>query len=446
MNMFAMAYISLEVFLMYKEEQQQINIYINKWVREGILKRGSRIVLFGAGDYSRGTLTILRSIDGYDFEYLIVDNDKEKRNSFCLGVKVINPSDLSDTEKTGIYIICSRFWREMKNQLLSIGISDSRICVIHLSTFEESLLENIRAIFRGRRIFKRITRKYPGKKILLCPYTGTGDIYLIGTYLFKYLEKEYINDFVLVVVNIACRKVAELFPIKNIEMILGNVECRYLIRYYMLCPSECRIKVLNDSWASIYTNPIQWFRGLHNMNFGEMFRIFVFNLDKDVKPVHPKFPKKNTEITIITEKYEMIKGRSVLIAPYANTLSSLPEMFWKKISDELKKKGYKVYTNVGNNLEKPIPGTEGVFITLSMAPQLVSWMGFFIGARSGFCDVISGSTAQKVILYDRNNRFYNVTAYEYFSLVKIGLDKEAIEIQYDGINQDDLFSDVIKEF
>ncbi len=446
MNIFAMVYINCEGFLMYKEEKQQIRQNIEKWIENRSLRKDSTIVLFGAGDYSRGTLAVLRSIEGYSFNFLIIDNDCKKRNSYCLGVKVISPDDLTETEKKGVYILCSHFWQEMKRQLLSIGVSDRNIYVIHLNTFEEDIIKNTKSVFHGKKIYHKISKKYPNNKILLCPYTGTGDIYLIGAYLFQYLEKADITDYVLVVVSVACKKVAELFSIHNIELISGNIECRYLIRYYMLCPDECNIKVLNDSWASIYTNPVQWFRGLHGMDFAEMFRIFVFDLEKGAKPIHPKFPNKDTEILALADKYRMIEGKSVLIAPYATTLSNLPESFWEKVSDELKARGYKVFTNVGNDSEKPITGTEGIFISLNMAPQMVSWMGCFIGARSGLCDVISGSNAKKVILYDRNNRFYNATAYDYFSLAKMGLSNDAIEIEYDGIDQEDLFNSVIKKF
>ena len=108
------------------------------------------------------------------------------------------------------------------------------------------------------------------------------------------------------------------------------------------------------------------------------------------------------------------------------------------------KMGYKPYTNLGVRDDEAICGTEGVFIPLDIAPQMVSWMGCFIGTRSGLCDVVSGASAKKIIIYDSNNMFFNVSAYEYFSLRKTGLSDDAVELSYDGINIDKLLTAVLE--
>ena len=81
---------------------------------------------------------------------------------------------------------------------------------------------------------------------------------------------------------------------------------------------------------------------------------------------------------------------------------------------------------------------------LNIAPQFVEKAGIFIGVRSGFCDVISASKAKKIILYDAENRFYNSSAFEYFSLNHMGLCRDAIEIEYRYLKLDETISKIIE--
>ena len=97
----------------------------------------------------------------------------------------------------------------------------------------------------------------------------------------------------------------------------------------------------------------------------------------------------------------------------------------------LQKKGYSVCTNSCGKKEPAIAGTDAVFFPLNIAPQVVEAAGTFVGVRSGFCDVISRAKARKVILYDKNNWFYNCSAYKYFSLNDMGLCNDAVELEYE---------------
>ena len=182
------------------------------------------------------------------------------------------------------------------------------------------------------------------------------------------------------------------------------------------------------------------------MNFAEMFRCFVFDMDENIQPQHPRFPDKSQEINMLKKRSGIKEKRSVLLSPYAVTLSDMPDTFWKELAEKLEIKGYAVYTNIGSEEEKAIDGTCPLSFPLEMAPQLVSWMGGFVGIRSGLCDIISGAEAKKVILYDKSNFFFNVSAFEYFSLNKMGLSKDAVEIQYDNQNLRDVLEQVLSMF
>lgn len=200
----------------------------------------------------------------------------------------------------------------------------------------------------------------------------------------------------------------------------------------MLCPKVVKLTLLNDSWQQIHTNYLAGLRGYKGLNFTVQFRKFVFNLPDEAQPEHPIFRNADKEVLELLERYSLEEGKTVIVSPYSNTLAGLPDEFWKKLVRRLKQFGFSVCTNSSGDREPAIEGTASVFFSLDIAPQMVEKAGYFIGIRSGFCDIISGTKAKKVILYQAKERFFNSSSYEYFSLKKMGLSSDAIEIQFDS--------------
>ena len=166
------------------------------------------------------------------------------------------------------------------------------------------------------------------------------------------------------------------------------------------------------------------------MYFTQLFRDFVFELPSDAKPQHPVLKDMDNLLQKLFEKNGLTKGKTVVLAPFSNTLLDLPQDFWSDITKSLLEKGYSVCTNCGSDTELPIEGTTKIFVPLDQAPQFVNYAGYFVGVRSGFCDIISGSTAKKVILYYKKNRFYHASAYEYFNLKGMELCGDALELEF----------------
>ena len=284
---------------------------------------------------------------------------------------------------------------------------------------------------KGRKIYEQLVKEYGCNKIFLCPYTGTGDIYLIGTFWEEYLRKKQITNYIFIVITRACEKVTRLFDIKNVVLFEHKEDAGCLIRYYMMHRDTVDLKLLNDSWKQNHVNPIEWFRGYKGLDFRTLFCSYVFDFPSNVFGRHPDINRFQNKVNTIFEQNRLEKGNTVVIAPYSNTLMELPDTFWLDIVDELKKKRYVVCTNCGGKKEKEIEGTIRLDLSLQYVPQLVQQAGFFIGVRSGLCDIISGTYARKVILYDKHERFYNCSSYEYFSLEKTYLCTELCEIEID---------------
>lgn len=409
-------------------EQKKVERKLKRLVKIGFFK-DKKVFFFGASDHTR---QVIQSLREYHIEPEgILDNDRRKRNEYCSRVRVILPGDVPNpADKKYVYLICSLFWREMRVQLINCGVDKGHI--VYFNLWEESFSTRMFDAYQGKKIYARLLKKYGDLPILFCPYTGTGDIYLIGTFLEQYLRQEGIQDFIFLVVSNACRKVAGIFQIDNIEILRSVEEGGCLVNYYLLCPSSIPLKILNDSWKRVHTNKLEWFRGYNGWNFMELFRTFVFNLPDEARPQTPVLADAGEEVEKLFRENGLEASRTVVISPYANTLADLPDSFWSVIVDQLKENGYAVCTNCGGKHEPPLVGTVPVFFSLTVAPQFIERAGYFIGVRSGLCDVISAAKAKKIILYDRDNWFYNCKAYEYFSLNHMGLCDDAIEIEFDN--------------
>lgn len=393
----------------------------------GLLKNRN-IYLFGVSDNSRQIIQILREF-GIEPRN-VIDNDSSKQGSYCSRLKVISFDEIQkpDSERN-LYIIYSAYWREMVPQLTDKGILKKNI--LRLNRKPELLLFLLLSAYRGELYYKKLKKEYGDVPIYLCPYTGTGDIYLIGTFWEEYIKRNNINDYVFVVISKACKKVADLFEIKNIEVVKKKEYASYLIAYHLYDPNNGKLKLLNDCWAQVHTNQVEWFRGYKGLYFTDLFRRFVFNLPDDVKPKHPTFRDESERVKKVFSEYGLLSKKTVILSPYSNTLSDLPTGFWEDITVDLVHKGYTVATNSGGKTEPAIKGTTAVFFPLDIAPHILEEAGAFIGVRSGFCDVISGTKAKKIILYDKGNRFYMGSAFEYFNLKGMELCDDAVEIEYE---------------
>lgn len=412
---------------MYDEELRRVRHIIDNLIEEGFFL-AKRICLFG---FSNDTKQVIQILNERNIDVLyVLDNDVTKQKSLCCGVPVVAVSEILKIEKEEIcFLIYSAYWSAMKTQLLNLKIPKEQIVILFRT--EMNFDDYLEEAERGREIYERLVKEYNCKKIFLCPYTGTGDIYLIGTFWEEYLKKNRITDYIFIVITGACEKVTRLFEIKNVVLFKRKEDAGCLIRYYMMNRDTVDLKLLNDSWKQNHVNPIEWFRGYKGLDFRTLFCGFVFDLPLNAYGRHPDLSRFQNEVHTIFEEFGLQKGNTVVIAPYSNTLMELPDTFWMDIVHELKKKGYMVCTNCGGEKEKEIEGTTRLELPLQYVPQFVQEAGTFIGVRSGLCDIISGTNAAKVILYDKHERFYNCSSYEYFSLEKTYVCSGLCELEID---------------
>lgn len=411
---------------MYDAELEKVSRKLHFRDSIGLLK-DRKVYLFGVSENTRQIIRILREIGIEPVN--VIDNDITKQGSYCGRLKVIPVSDIDTIEGNRILIlIYSSYWREMMPQLITSGINRKNIW--QLFPCKKSYLGLVRDAAFGKHIRKKLTATYGDIPIFVCPYTGSGDIYLIGTFWNEYLRKIGIEEYIFVVITSACQKIASMFNIKNIVRLEKKKYAEYLISYYLMSPWKGNIKILNDCWAQVHTNQTEWFRGFKGLYFTDLFRRFVFDLPNGVKPEHPVLDDSSQRIHELFDNYELNVGKTIILSPYSNTLADLPDDFWESLVNYLAYKDFCIVTNSSGATEPPVNGTKAVFFPLEIMPQIVEAAGYFVGVRSGLCDVISSAKAKKVILYDARDRFYMGSAFEYFNLKGMELCDDALELEY----------------
>ena len=419
-------------------EKARVRNHINRLIRSDSLK-DKNIILFGASGFSKDVLMCLEE-RGYT-AMSVVDNDNRKIGIRFLGMVVENPelALMPFNDKNLIIFYSPGFYREITAQLERMGYhKDLHIFALNFrvsdSLYMFAYMTKVK--IRGQYWYKRLTRGHtPDCRVFLAPYTGTGDIYLIGLFFHTYIKQHSITDYVFAVVTNACKKVAEMFDIQNIH-VLPHQAGDDMISLQRATVRELNITVLNDGWLG---DPLQWFRGYKGLNFEKMFRYFVFGFDDNVPRILPQEKDYSSEINDFFQKHKLIKGKTVVLSPYSNTLFDLPDDVLESIVEHCRQQGFIPVTNCAG-AEKPIAGTEAVFFPLTQAIAFMNAAGYFVGVRSGLCDIISSSSCKKVIIYEKDGLFYKTSHFEYFSLKRMGLCDDVLEIEYrDDIKNECLY-------
>lgn len=158
-----------------------------------------------------------------------------------------------------------------------------------------------------------------------------------------------------------------------------------------------------------------------------LFQKMVF--EKDIKVTHFHFYQENADSLL--EHYNLRKGRTVLLDPYAGTFKSFPMEQWEQLAILLMKKGYSVCTNTAGTESMAVAGTTAVYIPYSKIVDFTSKAGFFIGIRSGLCDIVSASSAVMTVFYPFNLIVEDGFCYRFFGLKRMELRKDKLlELEY----------------
>lgn len=406
------------------------------------ITQSNKIVLFGA---NKSSMRIMEILQGYDI-VAIIDNDIRKQGQLINGIVVYQPEDfLKDYNSLYRIIIASEYYVQMCEQLQELGYVEGKeiFVVWHGQRFydisDETFMFHIKKAESGYKVYQKIHGMYNGAFIFLCPYAGTGDIYLIGLYLKEYIKNNNIDNYIITIPGLGCCKVAELFGLKYLDLSMQDTED--LLSYIRIVGyQKTRTRVLNDCFFQVMVKRLRGYKGV---DFHTMFQKCVFESHNKVQKIQMK--QKNSDE--IFDKYSLIKGKTILLSPYANTIHKMPESFWCELAEKLMKDGYCVCTNVSGKDEQPIKGTKGIFIPYIQIIDFLNKAGGFVGMRSGLCDIVSSTTASMVVLYPYGNIFGTCSTFDYFSLKKMKLkEQKLLEIIFQKNDNRSIENQIIKFF
>lgn len=424
-----------------------IEVRLDRLTRQGVFD-GKKIVLFGAS-VTDGRCKRLLEERGFAVD-AIVDNSREKVGREYLGLTVRTPEEvLAPFDEDRVVVITSpTYWSEMTHQVVQLGYS-KRTQVFSVGAGSEKPLwwvfpARLSHAARGAIAFRKLARGAGGRRtVFLTPVPPAGDVYVECLFIREYVQRNNVKRFVVAVPNGACRRIAELFGFDDV-VVLDEDTLWQIVDYARVArrgPED--LVVMHYPSLNGTVAQMQGYKGL---NFEKMFRYVSFDLDDDVPHDVPPSGSDPETVRATLVGNGLRPGRTVILAPYARSLvHGHDEQFWNSLAADLIARGYDVCTS-GFGLEEPaVAGTALLQFPFSQAVRFVESAGFFIGLRSGLCDVISPANAVKVILHERGP-WFKTSLLQMFSLNEMDLCKDAVELEFASSDMAAIFDDVTAVF
>lgn len=269
----------------------------------------------------------------------------------------------------------------------------------------------------------------------VCTYPGSGDVYLASAYL----QQEKRSKLTICVNKKGNISVSKLFfPDINVNYIaLDSFSVLKLFRAVLfLVPDEARVKILHHQPPFAFCCIADSLKNVSCLNFNEIYRYVVFdNRYCEINP--PVFPDFDTEVSNFFLANSLKRRKTVLLSPFSNTIPHFADDFFKVIAKVLKKKGYNIVVNCSEK-ENFIPDSLSVLVEYKWLKSFLETGGYFIGVRSGLCDIISSIDCKKVVIYPYGVRHNNGSFMDFFSLKNMKLCENLLEFEYKKNKRDSL--------
>lgn len=388
---------------------------------------GRFIVIFGSNEPAERIMEYLQSKD-ISVNGLIDNNDK-KKGTVLNGITVCKPEDLlTDVIDNALILIASKYYPEMVMQLTGMGYTEG-IHIVNLlkdkehslpKLTEEEFEEEWNKVKEGYKVYHNLTsQRNKPDKIFVCPVGFLGDAYIGMSFLHAYINRCKTENYLLVVLNKPCFKIATLFGFEENTVLISDDMMESFVQFAVFTEmANGKILILNHRRP--YTCRIGEIGNYKGITFVDHFRYTIFGLDEGTKPEIPMGIIDQEKRAEYVDRFFMDnglqKGKTALLFPYAKTAASLPLKFWEDTVAELRSKGYSVCINSNEpSEESPVEGCRAAFIDILHIIDVVEAAGLVIGLRSGLCDVISSARAEKVIIYP--DRIYGPgTFLDFFTL------------------------------
>lgn len=329
----------------------------------------------------------------------ILDNNEQKHGKVYRGIVIAAPQAIL-SEGLGNTAVCiaARAYEAMAEQLRSMGYTDRIYKMVEYDSFAEySLSEDTRQrkrerLERGLILLRKLSERFPDYMKVLCPFEALGDICFMMSYLPYFLAAQKINHCVICVIGQACMQVVKLFGDYSTET-FSQKEMDEFIQAALYTEDNHVFIAHQDRPYAVDLHKALYIK---NIPLEKIYCCGVFGLPTGTKPYRPVCWKPYKDLDKIP------KGKSVILSPYAKSVTALPSGVWKQIVEGYTERGFQCFTNVVSD-EKPLEGTMPVSPELAEIQPLVEYAGTFIGIRSGLCDVLRYANCNRIALYPDYN-------------------------------------------
>lgn len=414
---------------------KDVSLEIGRKIRSIDIKKRYKdhhIFLFGENPFTEGIIIALEET-GVVLEG-ILDNDSRKWGRLLAGVEINSPKELSNEEKI-LILIASQHEEAMRNQLALLAPKAEVISLYNIRQWNNeteygkffwesyNCHRERQELKYGRKIYEMV---HEGCLILVSPTSSIGDSYLWAAYLQEWQEEYGFKKFKVIVNGAACEKVVSMYGLELVESIAA-LDMEALVKYILFVGEE------NANALIIYPrhDPVRYLDLLASWKgwaWHEIYGKCIFKL-KNPEKMHFPFIWQPVAVKEIFKEHHLVPGKTVILAPYANTVGELPVRFWEEIVKKLQEMGYSTVTNIAGS-QKSIKGTCGLNIPLPAVGTYLEYAGYFLALRSGLCDIAGQAECRQVVLY-RDRMQMNASELVFNDLHVNGVAPKAVQLIYD---------------
>lgn len=261
----------------------------------------------------------------------------------------------------------------------------------------------ITKILVGYTEYKKLIKEFGADAYLYLTAGGTGDVYISNQFYNGYIKNlNQEANAVMVLPGKSVFQTTQLFKINRTKE-LKREEWESILHLLRFMGNEAiHTDMLYYHIFTVYTGYVTWLESYKGWNLYRLIKAIHFDNVLPEQQESPSFDYDSDETETLFCRNNMIPNRTVILSPYARWTKPIDGLFWKRLTVTLKEHGYTVCTNSIGESEPAIEGTVSVNYSYRVSVPVIEKAGFFIGLRSGFCDIVESATAKKVALYPHN--------------------------------------------
>lgn len=290
-----------------------------------------------------------------------------------------------------------------------------------IQQLKSGMLEETMKLIVGKHAIHKLQKKYGKDTHIIFMRGATGDTYLQLLLLEEYVRQKKIKKFIIAGDARGVDGLSAIFPVSDyLKYSVYQAEC--IEKTYLFLNGQNMNLRLFFLWSNAFQHNKCRIRMTERFNFMDSYKNFVLELTEPVCLRTPHFLDAHEDDFWRWQKQGILSGKTVIISPDANSVTGLPVWFWNSIILELKEKGFTVFVNC--NYYNYYRAAD-IFFSYHDSVPLLEYAGFFMGVRSGLCDIISSAKCEKIIIYPEKQKEINYsehrTEIEFSGLEIMGL-------------------------